>query len=374
MGETLYCPKCGKAFDSDVRFCTECGTPRPSTAAPGAQVSPILPAGGPASGSKPVAKAAKNGNTVIAALVSVIVVLVAAIGVGAWWFVFRDDGDASSGTAGRSTSQGVSGADADAADGDAENTDASADAPTSCSVALSASLESVGLSGTSLVADIALTSDDCGDLPFEESGVRVTIKDDSGNVVADAVYDFSDAPIEFDGGEATARLAFGIGQYWRPYDQIDASSAQVGVQTGATANGAPAAGAGSALGGANVPDADIERNAQFALSWQREHDRAAAGGFYTTYTTQLSSKKYGMQVEGKTWDYGDIYAQFLEKRARHPKALLVWSGDYPTYQKNGTTDYYVILSGEGFGSAADANAWCSANGYTTDDCLAIDLQ
>lgn len=362
----------------------------PSAAAPSAVVPPSAvsaayrqPSGTPgavAYGSASTPSAARGGrNGVIAALVAVIVVLVAAIGVGAWWFVFRDDGSASSGAGDQIASDtsapgGDADADADSSGSDsADDGDASA-TPTSCSAAPSASLESVGLSGTSLVADIALTSDDCGDLPFEESGVRVTIKDDSGNVVADAVYDFSDAPIEFDGGEATARLAFGIGQYWRPHDQIDAASAQVGVQTGAAANGAPAAGAGSALGGANVPDADIERNAQFALSWQREHDRAAAGGFYTTYTTQLSSKKYGMQVEGKTWDYGDIYAQFLEKRARHPKALLVWSGDYPTYQKNGTTDYYVILSGEGFGSAADANAWCSANGYTTDDCLAIDLQ
>ena len=69
-----------------------------------------------------------------------------------------------------------------------------------------------------------------------------------------------------------------------------------------------------------------------------------------------------------------MYNQFLRLRARHRNALLIWSGDYPTYTKNKTTDYYVILSGEGFGTTADATAWCSSNGYTSDDCLAVDLQ
>ena len=48
--------------------------------------------------------------------------------------------------------------------------------------------------------------------------------------------------------------------------------------------------------------------------------------------------------KGKTWKYRDIYEQFLQRRAKHPNALFIWSGDYPTYQENGTTDYYVILS------------------------------
>lgn len=372
MGETLYCPKCGKAFDSDMQFCTECGTPRPSAAAPGVPVSPTLPAGGPASSPESVAKAAKNGSMIIAALVSVIVVLVAVV-FGMWWFILRDDDvsepvvqDASdtSEAGGRSDGESVDDAD-DVGD---------SDEPAACLTVPDAELVGVWNSGDTLVADIALTSDECGDSAFEEDGVRVTLKNGDGNVIADAVYDFSASPIEFDDGEAAVRLAFGISQYWRPYDQIDASDVEIDLQTGATASGEPTAGTGDAMGGANVPDADVERNAQFALSWQREHDRTTASAFYTTYTTQLSSKQYGMQVEGRTWTYDDIYAQFLEKRARHPKALLVWSGDYPTYQKTGTTDYYVILSGEGFGSTADANAWCSSNGYTTNDCLAVDMQ
>lgn len=32
---------------------------------------------------------------------------------------------------------------------------------------------------------------------------------------------------------------------------------------------------------------------------------------YSTYTAQLSSKRKGMEAEGKTWNYHDILAQFI---------------------------------------------------------------
>ena len=32
---------------------------------------------------------------------------------------------------------------------------------------------------------------------------------------------------------------------------------------------------------------------------------------YSTYTAQLSSKRKGMEAEGKTWNYRDILAQFI---------------------------------------------------------------
>ncbi|KAB5604861.1 hypothetical protein EHS19_09585 [Bifidobacterium jacchi] len=110
-----------------------------------------------------------------------------------------------------------------------------------------------------------------------------------------------------------------------------------------------------------------------ALSWQKDNDSADAGDFYDTVTTQLSSKKLGMKADGKTWHYRDIYQQFLQLRAKNPRALLLWSGDYPTYQKSGTTDYYVILSGESFDSADDASSWCTREKYGPNDCMAIDL-
>ena len=89
------------------------------------------------------------------------------------------------------------------------------------------------------------------------------------------------------------------------------------------------------------------------MSWQLDHDKTAANAFYSNvHHSAVQQAIMVCKVEGKTWKYRDIYEQFLQRRAKHPNALFIWSGDYPTYQENGTTDYYVILSGEGFGSAA----------------------
>ncbi|WP_238552424.1 hypothetical protein [Bifidobacterium cuniculi] len=132
---------------------------------------------------------------------------------------------------------------------------------------------------------------------------------------------------------------------------------------------------GGALGGADIAQDDREKYALAALSEQLDEDGSDATDFYDHYTTQLSSKKYGMQIDGKTWTYVDIYRQFLKLHAKHPKALLIWAVDYPNYTKHGNAaDYYVILSGESFDTVDAASAWCTANGYGTGDCMAVDLE
>ena len=70
-----------------------------------------------------------------------------------------------------------------------------------------ASLSDVRLDGTSLIASVDFESESCGDSSYSAAGVQVTIQDD-GNVVAAAIYDFGDAPLEFDDGTAQADLAF----------------------------------------------------------------------------------------------------------------------------------------------------------------------
>ena len=46
------------------------------------------------------------------------------------------------------------------------------------------------------------------------------------------------------------------------------------------------------------------------------------------------------------------------------------SGDWPVFNGN---DYWVVVHPQGFSTAAAANAWCDAQGYSTDDCLAKKL-
>lgn len=357
------CPTCHAPVDSDMRFCIYCGTalqPGDAGPAPDAPVGPN-PSG---AGGNP-----RRTGLIVAIAAVCAVALVAAIAAGVWWFALRDDGG-DGGDAGSASSSGQGSEATDDADGDQDDDDAQV----VCTAAPEAELESTDASGTTLIARFTFTSDECAELTFDDSDVRITVDDDSGNVVADAIYDFSTDPIELTDGEATVDLAFTTGQYWRPYDQIVASSMSVSVSVGEEPGGDAAGSVDGALGGASVDDADVERAAQLALRWQVSNDESTAAHFYSTYTTQLSSKYYGIEVEGKTWDYNDIYTQFLEKRAKHPNSLLVWSGDWPTYQATDTTYFYVILSGESFSTIDDAKSWCTSSGYTTEDCLPVDLQ
>ncbi len=127
------------------------------------------------------------------------------------------------------------------------------------------------------------------------------------------------------------------------------------------------------INGSNVTDDEAENNASKALDWQVEHDKDSAELFYSTYTAQLSSKRKGMEAEGKTWNYRDILAQFITMHNKNSNVLLIWSGDWPAYSSN-SDKYYVILAGEGFDSTDEAWNWCKANNYGPNDCMPIDLQ
>ena len=291
-------------------------------------------------------------------------------GFGVWWFMLRDSGTQSAQM--QSTSQ---------QSGKTKSGDSKAakdDKP--CTAAPDAELSSVDHSDTNLVAQLQLTSNcastkDGDTAEFKESDVKVSIKDDDGNVIASAVFDFSKQPVKFNGETANVALEFTTRQYWRPYDQIETGSAEVILQTGQSGTGEAGSADGDALAGSDIDSEDAERYAQLALSWQLKHDESAASRFYTTYTTQLSSKKNDMKADGKTWHYVDIYEQFLQQRIKHKNAILIWSGDYPTYTKaDASTAYYVILSGDTVDSVKAGDAWCKSNGYGAADCAVVDLQ
>ena len=391
------CTVCGQQSEPGMRFCQQCGaelsagpqsaqpvpTAQPVPAAqpyqavqqyagqygaaqPGAVFPPqaVQP---PAQPSRPGESAGKGKKKT--ALIAVLVVALAA-GFGVWWFMLRDSGTQSAQT--QSTSQ---------QSGKTKSGDSKAakdDKP--CTAAPDAELSSVDHSDTNLVAQLQLTSNcastkDGDTAEFKESDVKVSIKDDEGNVIASAVFDFSKQPVKFNGETANVALEFTTRQYWRPYDQIETGSTEVILQTGQSGTGEAGSADGDALAGSDINSEDAERYAQLALSWQLKHDESAASRFYTTYTTQLSSKKNDMKADGKTWHYVDIYEQFLQQRIKHKNAILIWSGDYPTYTKaDASTAYYVILSGDTVDSVKAGDAWCKSNGYGAADCAVVDLQ
>lgn len=395
------CPVCGQQSEPGMRFCQQCGAelsagPRPAQPVPTAQPVPpaqpyqavqqyagqygaaqpgavfppqaVQPPAQPSRPGESAGKGKKKTALIVGIIIAVLVVALVA-GFGVWWFMLRDSGTQSAQTQSTSQQSGKT------KFGDSKA--AKDDKP--CTAAPDAELSSVDHSDANLVAQLQLTSNcaltkDGDTAEFKESDVKVSIKDDEGNVIASAVFDFSKQPVKFNGETANVALEFTTRQYWRPYDQIETGSAEVILQTGQSGTGEAGSADGDALAGSDIDSEDAERYAQLALSWQLKHDESAASRFYTTYTTQLSSKN-DMKADGKTWHYVDIYEQFLQQRIKHKNAILIWSGDYPTYTKaDASTAYYVILSGDTVDSVKAGDAWCKSNGYGAADCAVVDLQ
>lgn len=430
------CPNCGQPVDENMQFCISCGAKLHSgtdgsalvggtsaATAPIAVVSPVttapndrsaevpqpvqpiqqppvqpLPVQPPAqfaapsvpsdaayAGASPVPPAVqgeeggfleeedkpKRGR-IIAIIVAAIVVL-AIIGGLVWWFVWgRESGNDSSQQAQSQTTSSASATPESSSDSSKGTDKDSSD--TTCSTISDARVEKVAQQGNSLVAYMNVDSSCDGDKQqFKESGIKVSVKDSDGDVIASAVFDFSKKPITLSKGKASdVALEFGSRQYWRPADQMTTDNTEVVWQKGQQGSGGAAD--GDALTGGDISSEDAERYAQLALSWQLKHDATAVQALQGQSTTQLSSKKFDMDADGKVWKYLDIYEQFLTLHVKHPKTVLLWGADYSYYTRNGhAADYYVMLSGETFGSQDDANAWCPANGYDANNCIGMTL-
>lgn len=170
-----------------------------------------------------------------------------------------------------------------------------------------------------LIVTILATSN-CDDknasTKFNDSATRLTLQDSDDNVVADAVFDFSGDNAKTISGDTGTKIkvSYASSQYYRPANEIGSNPSDLSVKsvTGSDKGaGAAASSDSGVISGSNVTDDEAENNASKALDWQVEHDKDSAELFYSTYTAQLSSKRKGMEAEGKTWNYRDILAQFI---------------------------------------------------------------
>ncbi|GAA4915670.1 hypothetical protein EV188_1115 [Actinomycetospora succinea] len=104
-----------------------------------------------------------------------------------------------------------------------------------------------------------------------------------------------------------------------------------------------------------------------ALRAQQRSDAGATEALAGTWVPQLSAKKVGMTVDGRTYDYAAVLADHQQLRQTYPDAVLVWSGDWSSFRGQ---DFWVTVVNRSFPTGDAANAWCAQAGIGSDDCYA----
>ncbi|MBW3089784.1 zinc ribbon domain-containing protein [Bifidobacterium miconisargentati] len=350
-------------------------TAQPATGAtaipvPGTPVGTTQAPTAPQSQSQPKSRQNKG---LIAAIIVAAVVAVALVGALLWVLVIHPRMSGSPSQASSSQSTGTSGKSGSGTSGESADTKAKA-----CADAPDFNIDSHDMHGKDLVVRLKVTAS-CGSgstLNLDDDAVRITLKDGDATL-ADAVYGFSDDPLTAKAGEdAETSVAFAQSQYWFVPGEADWDNLEITGELGADAQGDKAKLDNSKdFAGADALDKDgREKVAKAAIDRQISHDKSAVDDLTGDYTTQLSSKQLNMQADGKTWTYQDIWQQYVDLKNDWPNTVLLWSGDWPKYQRSGTTEYYVMLSGETFGSIDDGWDWCSANGFGQNDCMPISFE
>ena len=199
---------------------------------------------------------------------------------------------------------------------------------------------------------------------------------DVDHLVASGTFDLSSDPLIIPNGGRTVTLRFGEEHYFRTAKDLDLKGLSVrpsfdrGTSTSVTAKSStnsPMTIASSASANANQ-EAQDEQAAGDAIQWQIKHDYPIVmNSMRGKWTPQLSSKKVGLVAEGQTWNNRSILAEFLKTRQSNPKAVIIETSQWPVYDVSG---WWVTLSGELYDNADQANAWCDAQGYDSDHCLA----
>ena len=199
---------------------------------------------------------------------------------------------------------------------------------------------------------------------------------DIDHLVASGTFDLSSDPLIIPNGGRTVTLRFGEEHYFRTAKDLDLNGLSVrpsfdrGTSTSATAKSStnsPMTIASSTSSNANQ-EAQDEQAAGDAIQWQIKHDYPIVmNSMRGKWTPQLSSKKVGLVADGQTWNNRLILAEYLTTRQANPNAVIIDTSQWPVYDTGG---WWVTLQGERFSEADQANAWCDAQGYDSEHCLA----
>ena len=192
-------------------------------------------------------------------------------------------------------------------------------------------------------------------------------------VVASGDFDFSGSPLMISDSATTLTLHFGSGHFYRTADDMDLTtivvtctpdrgSAPIAVTPGASRPSSVTAATTS------KDNTSEETAAKDSLRWQADHDKSSVKGVSGKWVPQLSSKKSGMVADGTTWDNRATLQEFLKLRQQYSNAKLLYSDEWPVFDSGG--QYWVTIVATPYGSADEANAWCSAEGFDADHCFA----
>lgn len=153
-------------------------------------------------------------------------------------------------------------------------------------------------------------------------------------------------------------------------------STLLGPDTGVRPSPPQTAGAPAGTGTAPVPEpVDASSPATPAAGDELQEISAAdtaqaMDDMQDTWVVQLSAKQEGLRTEGRIWSEEDILAEFEQNQAEHSRVMLLWSGDWSTFQFN---DYWITVLDEPYDTADDALATCDALGIDRNHCFARKL-
>ncbi|WP_285653699.1 hypothetical protein [Actinomycetospora sp. NBRC 106375] len=112
---------------------------------------------------------------------------------------------------------------------------------------------------------------------------------------------------------------------------------------------------------------DTEATSTSLLSEATDANRGQVEALVGSWVPQLSSKRVGTVADGITYDSTDILSHYNQLSDRYGPVLLLDSTDWPVFREGG---YWVVVAAQPFATADQANAWCSAQGLSADDCFA----
>lgn len=338
---TQVCPDCGTPVVAGATFCEHCGaklTPNPIT-----PDTPDIPA-----------EPRKRRPGVLAAGIAAGLAILLAVGGGAYAVTTRLTGK-NAATTGQATSTG----------GEAKAVEACSKPPELAP----SKMDGNWSEGFRITATV---TPGCETGAYTAKDVEVDLSDDGGLMLA-GVFDFSTQPVTPD--SKTVTFKYPVDGQWTTTLPNDITGLSLTVREDMTSEGDPVESKYDGLAGAPAPaPKDVEATALAAIEREIAGDRSTAEGLKGWWLPQLTSRKVGLEAEGRTWTAEDIWTEFLGLKKQYELAFLVDSSDFANYTDHGSGGWWVTLVNTLNNTQQEGQAWCDSYGRGPDGCITIRLR